>query len=363
MRRALPKASFFAFTGTPLDKRDRNTYRHFSPPGERYLDAYSIRKAEDDNEIVPVKYASRLAQLQVVGKSLDHLFEDLFYDKTKEEKALLKKKYATIETLSKADRRIERIAHDMVEHFNTKIRPNGFKSQIVASDRIRAIKYKEILFVVSLGGDGCFLDVSNRIARYGIPIIGVNYGRVGYLCKIKPTSEDSHLIALFDIIKNIATDSLKLEYRTRISAELNGEVVADALNEISIGGINRTVYLSMSTKGLHKEIHLKAIGDGIIFSTRTGSTAYNVNAGGSVLLSDDVFSIVANNSIFQSDKLPVNTKSLITSSEISFNIEIINKKKDNIPFLVADGQRTIQLYEDDRITIKKSKYFTKFILI
>jgi type I restriction enzyme R subunit len=145
MRLALPNASFFAFTGTPLDKRDRNTYRHFSPPGERYLDAYSIRNAEDDKEIVPVKYASRLAQLQVVGKSLDQLFNDLFYDNTEEEKALLKKKYATIETLSKADRRIERIAHDMVEHFNTKIRPNGFKAQIVASDRIRAIKYKEIL--------------------------------------------------------------------------------------------------------------------------------------------------------------------------------------------------------------------------
>jgi type I restriction enzyme R subunit len=145
MRRALPNASFFAFTGTPLDKRDRNTYRHFSPPGERYLDAYSIRRAEDDNEIVPVKYASRLAQLQVVGKSLDQLFEDIFHDKTEEEKALLKKKYATIEMLSKADHRIERIAHDMVEHFNTKIRPNGFKAQIVALDRIRAIKYKEIL--------------------------------------------------------------------------------------------------------------------------------------------------------------------------------------------------------------------------
>ncbi len=145
MRRALPNASFFAFTGTPLDKRDRNTYRHFSPPGERYLDAYTIRNAEDDKEIVPVKYASRLAQLQVVGKTLDQLFDDLFSDKTEKEKALLKRKYATIETLSKADRRIDRIAHDMVEHFNSKIRPNGFKAQIVASDRAMAIRYKEIL--------------------------------------------------------------------------------------------------------------------------------------------------------------------------------------------------------------------------
>ena len=92
MRNALPNASFFAFTGTPLDKRDRNTYRHFSPTGEKYLDAYTIKNAEEDEEIVPVKYASRMVQLQVVGKTLDQLFDELFHDKTSEEKARLKKK-------------------------------------------------------------------------------------------------------------------------------------------------------------------------------------------------------------------------------------------------------------------------------
>ena len=145
MRRALPNASLFAFTGTPLDKRDRNTYRHFSPPGERYLDYYTIRNAEDDRQIVPVKYQSRLARLQVVGKSLDQLFDDLFHDRTKEERSQLKKKYTTIETLSRADRRIELIARDIVEHFNQKIRPNKFKAQLVASDRAMAIGYKQEL--------------------------------------------------------------------------------------------------------------------------------------------------------------------------------------------------------------------------
>ena len=145
MRRALPNASLFAFTGTPLDKRDRNTYRHFSPPGERYLDYYTIRNAEDDRQIVPVKYQSRLARLQVVGKSLDQLFDDLFHDRTKEERSQLKKKYTTIETLSRADRRIELIARDIVEHFNQKIRSNGFKAQLVASDRAMAIRYKQEL--------------------------------------------------------------------------------------------------------------------------------------------------------------------------------------------------------------------------
>lgn len=145
MRNALPNASFFAFTGTPLDKRDRNTYRHFSPVGEKYLDAYTIKNAENDGEIVPVKYESRLVQLQVVGKTLDQLFDELFHDKTVEEKARLKKKYGTIETLSKADRRIERIVRDIVEHYNEKIRPNGFKAQIVAPDRETVVKYKNEL--------------------------------------------------------------------------------------------------------------------------------------------------------------------------------------------------------------------------
>ena len=145
MRNALPNASFFAFTGTPLDKRDRNTYRHFSPPGEKYLDAYTIKNAEEDDEIVPVKYESRLVKLQVVGNTLDQLFEDLFYDKSKKEKARLMKKYATLETLSTADRRIERVVRDIVSHFTLKIQPDGFKAQIVAPDRETAVKYKYYL--------------------------------------------------------------------------------------------------------------------------------------------------------------------------------------------------------------------------
>ena len=159
LRRALPNASFFAFTGTPLDKRDRNTYRHFSPPGERYLDTYTIRDAEEDGEIVPVKYQSRLPRLQVVGKTLDQLFEDLFHDRTDKEKALLKRKYATVETLSKSDKRIEEIARDMVEHFNKKIRPNGFKAQVVASERETAIRYKEI-FDKLVGPERCEIVIT-----------------------------------------------------------------------------------------------------------------------------------------------------------------------------------------------------------
>jgi type I restriction enzyme R subunit len=102
LRRALPNACFFAFTGTPLDKRDRNTYRHFSPPGKRYLDRYDMQQSLEDHATVPVKYESRLTNLQVVGASIDTLIRELFPEKTEKELSEIKRRYATIETIISA---------------------------------------------------------------------------------------------------------------------------------------------------------------------------------------------------------------------------------------------------------------------
>ena len=145
LRKALPKAAFFAFTGTPLDKKDRSTYRLFSPEGERYLDKYGIEQAEQDKATVPIKYMSRLASLQLVGASLDSLLAGLFPDKSKKELTELKKTYATPAVLAAAPKRIERIAMDIAEHYHGAIKPNGFKAMIVAESREAAVFYKEAL--------------------------------------------------------------------------------------------------------------------------------------------------------------------------------------------------------------------------
>jgi len=145
LRKAFPNASFFAFTGTPLDKRDRNTYRHFSPPGKKYLDRYDMRQSLEDEATVPIKYESRLANLQVVGASIDRLLKELFPEKTTKELAEIKRRYATVDTILSAPRRIERIAIDIVNHYAEKIEPNGFKAQIVASERKTADMYKKAL--------------------------------------------------------------------------------------------------------------------------------------------------------------------------------------------------------------------------
>ncbi len=145
LRKALPNAMFFAFTGTPLDKKDRNTYLHFSPENEKYLHKYDIHQAEEDHAVVPIKYMSRLAELQIVGASLDSLLAGMFPDKNKKELAQLKRQYATPAIFCEAPTRIERIALDIAQHYNEAVKPDGFKAMVVAETRRAAHLYKTAL--------------------------------------------------------------------------------------------------------------------------------------------------------------------------------------------------------------------------
>jgi len=154
--------------------------------------------------------------------------------------------------------------------------------------------------------------------------------------------------------------------KTRVQAEVFHEdekvKTISGLNEILIGGISRTVFLKIGAIGKNREFEAKIIGDGIIVSTQVGSTAYSINAGGTVLLTD-VFSVVANNGLFESDFLLPNTKSFVTSVKAVFEVSISNPHKQNLPYLVADGQRSYRLKNGDFVVIKKSEKETLFIRI
>jgi type I restriction enzyme R subunit len=141
LRRALPNACFLGFTGTPIDKKDRSTKETFGP----YIDTYTIEQAVRDGATVPIFYESRLPKLQVIGQSLDQLFERSFADRTKEERAAIKQKYANEAAIATAPKRIEAICLDLIEHFTKFVGPNGFKAQVVAVSREAAALYKETL--------------------------------------------------------------------------------------------------------------------------------------------------------------------------------------------------------------------------
>jgi type I restriction enzyme R subunit len=141
MREAMPNALFLGFTGTPIDKRDKSTLATFGP----YIDTYTIRQAVEDGATVPILYESRLPEVRILGQNLDKLFDRTFADRTDEERAAIKQKYANEQTIAAAPKRIEMICLDIIEHFQSYIAPNGFKAQIVAVSREAAALYKTTL--------------------------------------------------------------------------------------------------------------------------------------------------------------------------------------------------------------------------
>jgi len=141
MRRALPNACFFGFTGTPIDKQDRSTLTTFGP----YIDTYTIEQAVADGATVPIFYESRLPELRVIGATLDQLFDRVFADRSVEEREAIKDRYASEAAIAGAPKRIEAIGLDLIEHYTKFIQPNGFKAQVVACTRDAAVSYKETL--------------------------------------------------------------------------------------------------------------------------------------------------------------------------------------------------------------------------
>jgi type I restriction enzyme R subunit len=141
LRKALPNACFFGFTGTPIDKRDRSTLSTFGS----YIDTYTIEQAVADGATVPIFYEGRLPQLRIIGHTLDAVFDRVFADRTPEEREAIRKTYGTEAAIAGAPKRVEAIALDLLDHYTKFIRPNGFKAQVVACSREVAVLYKETL--------------------------------------------------------------------------------------------------------------------------------------------------------------------------------------------------------------------------
>ena len=141
LRQALPNACFLGFTGTPIDKKDRSTLRTFGP----YIDTYTIDQAVQDGATIPIFYESRLPELQIIGQTIDQVFDRVFADRTEDERAVIKQRFATEQAIAGAPRRIEAICLDVIDHFTWFIAPNGFKAQVVATSRHAAVTYKETL--------------------------------------------------------------------------------------------------------------------------------------------------------------------------------------------------------------------------
>lgn len=144
MRDALPHASFIGFTGTPIELQDASTRAVFGD----YISIYDIQRAVQDGATVPIYYESRLAKLvldEVERPKIDPEFEEATEGEEIERKEKLKSKWAQLEAVVGADRRLELVARDIVEHFEKRLEVMDGKGMVVCMSRRIAVElYREI---------------------------------------------------------------------------------------------------------------------------------------------------------------------------------------------------------------------------
>ncbi|TWH03937.1 type I restriction enzyme R subunit [Pseudoxanthomonas taiwanensis J19] len=145
MRDALPNASFIGFTGTPIEADDVNTPAVFG----HYIDIYDISRAVEDGATVPIYYESRLARIELDEDEkprIDAEVEEILEGEEETARERAKQKWATIEALVGAEKRLRQVAADIVQHFESRVAALDGKAMVVCmSRRICVALYDEIV--------------------------------------------------------------------------------------------------------------------------------------------------------------------------------------------------------------------------
>ena len=210
--------------------------------------------------------------------------------------------------------------------------------------------------VMVLGGDGTIIQAARELAATGVPILGVNLGTVGFLAEVE-------LAHIYKAIDAVMAGRYKLEKRFMLKGSVikDAKIVyeANALNDIVVArgnlvrAISTTVYIDGNPmSSLH--------GDGIIVTTPTGSTGYNLSAGGTIILPDaEVFGIhpICPHSL--------NSRGVITSSAAKIDIDVEwNKRSEPDEAIVSfDGNKGIRLMPGDKVSVMKSELTVPFLRI
>jgi NAD+ kinase len=204
--------------------------------------------------------------------------------------------------------------------------------------------------VLVFGGDGTLLRVSRLVSKYGIPILGVNLGRLGFLTEIT-------IDELYPMMEYVLSGKYEIEKREMLYATIHrwGEWIGNyvVLNDVVInkGAVARVIDLAIYVNASHITT-FKA--DGIILSTPTGSTAYSLSAGGPIVYPTLPLTIIT----------PIcphtlTDRPLVVSNEATIRVRVLTDTPD--VYLTLDGQVGVNLMMDDIVEVKKADISVKLI--
>jgi len=194
---------------------------------------------------------------------------------------------------------------------------------------------KQSDFLVTLGGDGTLISVARRGFHHQKAVMGINLGTLGFLTDIMPNE-----IAAF--LEKFIQDKYRIDHRMMIKATINGEEVV-AFNDVVISRETVTGMITLEAF-VNERLFNKYTGDGVIISTPTGSTAYNLSCNGPVLYPlTDAFIVT-----------PISPHSLTQRPLVlpaDFKISFKNRNKQSA-IAIVDGHDTYELKPNDIIIIE-----------
>lgn len=206
-------------------------------------------------------------------------------------------------------------------------------------------------FIISLGGDGTLLGVARKAARYDTPILGINLGTLGFLTAEEKNKAEQTIDKVLKGDYVIEKRSMLTTSMTMEDGRIDGVI---ALNDICInrGSLYKILEYNLFVNNEFVDT-LRA--DGVVICTPTGSTAYNLSAGGPVLKADaEMFAItpVAAHTL--------TSRSIVVSANDTITVEI-NPKGDTEFVISTDGQETWTFTGKKVIQIKKAPFYTTII--
>jgi NAD+ kinase len=203
----------------------------------------------------------------------------------------------------------------------------------------------------TIGGDGTILRAITYIKNLGIPILGINTGRLGFLATIKKD-------AIKESVELILKGEYTIQERTLLSIKTSPKTddfseINFALNEVTLARKNTTSMIGVKTY-LNDEYLTNYWADGLIVGTPTGSTGYSLSCNGPVILPNSknlVITPIAPHNL--------NARPMVISDDTTIQLEVNSREKD---FLISLDSRITSVSENTKVFIKKAPFTIKSIL-
>jgi NAD+ kinase len=205
----------------------------------------------------------------------------------------------------------------------------------------------ELDLIIVLGGDGTLLHIAEKAARHAIPILGINLGNLGFLTEFR---EDETFTAIEKILHNKVRIEHRLMLKTRLISSKADSESRYALNDIVISKNVSDRLLNLSTCADNEYITTYRA-DGLIFSSPTGSTAYNLSAGGPLVYPGLATITVTPICPFMLSSRPI---ILPAHKQLATTYEAQNKQER--AQIIIDGQPFMEMKPDDKLEVSTARH-------